>query len=95
MQSFLLSLADPLRLGALEILWDGGEHCVCELMAKLDASQSRMSRHMKNLREEGLVLARQDAQWVRYRKNPALSPERTAIVDAIFNSIIIQNRNAA
>jgi len=39
-------------------------------MAWLDASQSRMSRRMKMLREVGLVLDRRDAQWVRYRRNP-------------------------
>ena len=34
----LSALAEPTRLAALGVLWDGGEHCVCELMAKLGAS---------------------------------------------------------
>jgi DNA-binding transcriptional ArsR family regulator len=34
----LAALAEPTRLAALRILWDGGEHCVCELMTKLGAS---------------------------------------------------------
>ncbi len=82
MQAVLTALSDPTRRAALALLWDGGEHCVCELMAKLDASQSRMSRHMKVLREAGLVLDRRDAQWVRYRRNPALAPELAALIDA-------------
>ncbi|WP_457771857.1 ArsR/SmtB family transcription factor [Phycobium rhodophyticola] len=69
MQQILNALCDPTRRSALAILWDGGEHCVCELMGRLDASQSRMSRHMKILREAGLVIDRRDAQWVRYRRN--------------------------
>ena len=84
MQYVLTAICDPTRRAALALLWDGGEHCVCELMARLDASQSRMSRHMKVLREAGLVLDRRDAQWVRYRRNPDLVPELAAVIDAVL-----------
>ena len=78
----LSDLADPTRLGAIRLLWDGEEHCVCELMRKLGASQSRMSRHMAALKVAGLVIDRRDAQWVRYRRNPALNQAVAALVDA-------------
>ena len=84
MQEILTALCDPTRRAAIAVLWDGGEHCVCELIAVLDASQSRMSRHMKLLREAGLVLDRRDAQWVRYRRNPDLSPKIVAVIDAVL-----------
>ncbi|MCZ0813765.1 metalloregulator ArsR/SmtB family transcription factor [Roseovarius sp. EGI FJ00037] len=84
MQQALTAICDPTRRAALSLVWDGGEHCVCELMARLDASQSRMSRHMKVLREAGLVLDRRDAQWVRYRRNPDLAPELAAVIDAVL-----------
>ena len=84
MQYVLTAICAPTRRAALALLWDGGEHCVCELMARLDASQSRMSRHMKVLREAGLVLDRRDAQWVRYRRNPDLAPELAAVIDAVL-----------
>ncbi len=84
MQDILAAICDPTRRAALALLWGGGEHCVCELMARLDASQSRMSRHMKVLREAGLVLDRRDAQWVRYRRNPDLAPELAAVIDAVL-----------
>ncbi len=84
MQAFMAALSDPVRRAALAILWDGGEHCVCELMARLDATQSRMSRHMKTLRDAGIVIDRRDAQWVRYRRNPALAQERAAVIDAML-----------
>lgn len=84
MQEILTALCDPTRRAALALLWGGGEHCVCELMARLDASQSRMSRHMKVLREAGLVLDRRDAQWVRYRRNPDLAPRFAAVIDAVL-----------
>jgi ArsR family transcriptional regulator len=95
MQEILIAVSDPIRRKALHILWDGGEHCVCELMARLDVTQSRMSRHMKTLKLAGLVNDRRDAQWVRYRKNPRLAPEIAAAVDAILRAEKITKRNVA
>ncbi len=93
--AILAALAEPTRLAAIRILWDGSEHCVCELMEKLDASQSRMSRHMSALKAAGLVVDRRDAQWVRYRRNPALSPAILAVVDAILAALPDAERKAA
>jgi len=86
MQEILTAISDPTRRAALTLVWDGGEHCVCELMARLGASQSRMSRHMKVLREAGLVLDRRDAQWVRYRRNPDLPQEIAMVIDAVLTA---------
>ena len=83
----LAALSEPTRLRALQIIWDGEEHCVCELMDRLGATQSRMSRHMQVLKQAGLVLDRRDAQWVRYRRNPDLSAQWQAIVDAVLATL--------
>lgn len=80
----LSALAEPTRLQAMQIVWGGGEYCVCELMARLNATQSRMSRHMGALKLAGLVIDRRDAQWVRYRKNPDLPADVERIVDAVI-----------
>lgn len=93
--SLLSALAEPTRLAALRILWDGGEHCVCELMVRLGASQSRMSRHMAALRMVGLVTDRRDAQWVRYRLAADLAPSTRAIVDAVMAAVPEPLRRAA
>jgi len=95
MQDVLTAICDPTRRAALALLWDGGEHCVCELMARLDASQSRMSRHMKVLREAGLVLDRRDAQWVRYRRNPDLASDIAAVIDAVLTAELNLERKVA
>jgi len=80
--TILAALAEPTRLEAMRLLADGSEHCVCELMRKLGATQSRMSRHMQVLKQAGLVADRRDAQWVRYRISPKLSAECRRLVDA-------------
>lgn len=78
----LSALAEPTRLAAMRLLDDGGEHCVCELMRKLGATQSRMSRHMQVLRQAGLVVDRRDAQWVRYRVSPDMPLHLRALLSA-------------
>jgi ArsR family transcriptional regulator len=88
------ALAEETRLEALRLLWDGQEHCVCELMKKLGASQSRMSRHMGMLKVAGLVIDRRDAQWVRYRRNPNLDPRIVAVVEAVL-ALPARDRRAA
>ncbi len=91
----LTALAEPTRLAAMSILWVGGEHCVCELMARLDVSQSRMSRHMQTLKQAGLIVDRRDAQWVRYRVSPDLAPPLRDVVAAVMAATPKAQRNAA
>jgi ArsR family transcriptional regulator len=93
--TILSALAEPTRLEALRMVWDGREHCVCELMRELGASQSRMSRHMAGLKTAGLVIDRRDAQWVRYRRAPGLPQAVIALVDAALAMPPNQERHAA
>ena len=93
--TILSALAEPTRLKALRLVWDGREHCVCELMRELGASQSRMSRHITALKTAGLVVDRRDAQWVRYRRAPNLPQEVVALVDAALAIPANRERHAA
>lgn len=85
--TLLSALAEPTRLRALQIVWDGNEHCVCELMDRLHATQSRMSRHMQRLKQTGLLTDRRDAQWVRYRRRADIPAEWIAVVEAALNAL--------
>ncbi|WJT00910.1 ArsR/SmtB family transcription factor [Novosphingobium humi] len=80
----LAALAEPTRLRALHILWDGDERCVCELMDRLGVTQSRMSRHMARLKSVGVLTDRRDAQWTRYRRNPDMPAAWIAVIEAIL-----------
>ena len=59
------ALSDETRLGILEML-RGGEHCVCDLQEDLEAAQSRLSFHLRVLKEAGLVTDRKDGRWSYY-----------------------------
>ena len=65
-RQLLKALADPVRLDVIQAL-GGGECCVCELTAELDLAQSRLSFHLKVLREAGLIEGREEGRWVYYR----------------------------
>lgn len=62
------SLSDPIRLRVIELL-HSQELCVCDLCEKLDVSQSKLSFHLKNLKEANLVVARQQGRWIYYSLN--------------------------
>ena len=63
------ALSDETRLAILDLLRDG-ERCVCELTADLDAAQSRLSFHLKVLKDAGLVNDRREGRWAYYRIVP-------------------------
>ena len=63
------ALSDETRLAILERLRNG-ERCVCDLVDLLSAGQSRLSFHLKTLRDAGLVVDRRDGRWVHYSINP-------------------------
>jgi ArsR family transcriptional regulator len=63
------ALADPTRLSIVEQL-RGGEQCVCDLSDVLEAGQSRLSFHLKTLKEAGLLRDRREGRWVYYALNP-------------------------
>src|ERR1700694_5236216 len=70
-------LADPTRRRILDLLRER-PHLVGELVDQLKTSQPLMSKHLRVLRQAGLVAVRQDAQRRWYE----LRPEPLAEVDA-------------
>lgn len=62
------ALSDPLRLQVLDLLREQ-ELCVCELCDRLGTTQSKLSFHLKALKEANLVRARQEKRWIYYSLN--------------------------
>ncbi|MBH0066830.1 metalloregulator ArsR/SmtB family transcription factor [Pseudoalteromonas sp. NZS100] len=69
---FYKCLADDTRLKAMLLISDQEELCVCELVAALELSQPKVSRHLAQLRQCGLLSDRKQNQWVYYSINKAL-----------------------
>jgi len=60
------ALADPTRLRIVQLLRHG-ERCVCDLTEAADTAQSRLSFHLKVLKDAGLLVDRRDGRWVYYQ----------------------------
>jgi ArsR family transcriptional regulator, arsenate/arsenite/antimonite-responsive transcriptional repressor len=65
------ALSDETRLEIVRLL-SGGERCVCDLTDALGAAQSRLSFHLKVLRQAGIVRARREGRWVYYALDAAV-----------------------
>jgi ArsR family transcriptional regulator len=73
------ALSDETRLDIIELL-GAGERCVCELEAELDAAQSRLSFHLRVLKEAGLVTDRRDGRWSYYELDRDVFDEAEAML---------------
>lgn len=67
---FFKVLADEARLKMLWLLFNHRELCVCDLMAALDITQSKASRHLSTLKHAGLVTDRKEGLWSFYALGP-------------------------
>jgi len=76
------ALSDGTRLSILHRL-RFGERCVCDLTDDLDAAQSRLSFHLKVLKDAGLVMDRREGRWMYYTLNADTLAEASAMVDAL------------
>ena len=76
------ALSDGTRLQILERL-RGGERCVCDLTDAMDAAQSRLSFHLKVLKEAGLLTDRREGRWMYYTVNLEKLAEAADLLDGL------------
>lgn len=72
-----LALSDQTRLRIIDLL-GAGEKCVCDLQDAVGAAQSRLSFHLRVLRDAGVVSDRKQGRWNFY----SLRPEALAAMAA-------------
>jgi DNA-binding transcriptional ArsR family regulator len=78
------ALSDPIRLEIIELLREG-EKCVCEITPYLKLAQPLVSRHLKILKNAGLVKRRKDGTWHMYS---IANPEVYDVVDALTPELL-------
>ncbi len=79
------ALSDETRLSLLEQL-KHGERCVCELTDVMKAGQSRLSFHLKVLKDAGLLVDRREGRWIYYSINPDAIEELEELVETLKQS---------
>ena len=75
------ALSDETRLAIMDML-RGGERCVCDLQGALDAAQSRLSFHLKVLKDAGLVTDRKEGRWSYYTLNAERLSDATEVLES-------------
>ena len=88
------ALSDPIRLEIIEFLRDG-EKCVCEITPHLNLIQPLVSRHLRILKDSGLVRDQKDGSKRLYSITDqrifevadALTPD---MIDSLSRRIIEQ-----
>lgn len=76
------ALSDGTRLSIIQRL-RLGERCVCDLTDALDAAQSRLSFHLKVLKDADLVTDRRDGRWMYYTLNPDTLNEVAGLIEGL------------
>jgi ArsR family transcriptional regulator len=79
------ALSDETRLEIMERLKDG-EQCVCDLTDALKTGQSRLSFHLKVLKDAGLITDRPEGRWIYYSLNAEALEELEEVVQSLQGS---------
>ena len=76
------ALSNEYRIRILEALRDG-ELCACEIQVVLDAPQSTVASHLRELKDAGLVNTRRQGKWTYYRIGNTAVLQLLDIADAL------------
>lgn len=87
---FFKLLADETRLRCLLLIAREQRLCVCELTYALQESQPKISRHLAQLRQSGVLLDERQGQWVFYRLSPSLPDWLQAMIEGLQHTDNLQ-----
>jgi ArsR family transcriptional regulator len=76
------ALSDKTRLEILTCLRQG-EQCVCDLNDTFKTGQSRLSFHLKVLKDAGLIKDRPEGRWVYYSLDPGAIEEMEDFLESL------------
>lgn len=78
------ALSDPIRLEIVSYLHEG-EKCVCEIVSHLNLIQPLVSRHLKILKDTGIVRSRKDGTKRMYS---IVDSRIYDVVDALTSELV-------
>lgn len=78
------ALNDETRVKLLKFINLNGECCVCDLENAFEMIQSRLSRHLKILKEAGFLNVKRDGRWAYYSIRHPLDEFRQACIREIM-----------
>jgi len=77
------AINDETRLKILRFIAINGEVCVCDIENSFEMIQSRVSRHLKILKEAGFIKVDRRGRWAYYSIRNPLDKFRQGILEEI------------
>ncbi|WP_375722810.1 metalloregulator ArsR/SmtB family transcription factor [Arcobacter sp. KX21116] len=77
------SINDETRIKILKFIDINGEVCVCDIENSFDMIQSRVSRHLKILKDGGFLSLRREGRWAYYSIRIPMDMFRQSIIKEI------------
>ena len=77
------SINDETRIKILRFIAANTEVCVCDIENSFDMIQSRVSRHLKILKDGGFLSLRREGRWAYYSIRTPLDVFRQSIIKEI------------
>lgn len=78
------ALNDETRVSLLKFIKINGACCVCDLENSFEMIQSRLSRHLKILKEAGFLRVNRQGRWAYYSVRDPLDKFRLSCLDEIM-----------
>ena len=78
------ALNDETRVKILKFINIYGKCCVCDLENSFDMIQSRLSRHLKILKEAGFLRVDREGRWAYYSLRTPLDEFRQASIKEVM-----------
>ena len=78
------ALNDETRIKILKFINIYGKCCVCDLENSFEMIQSRLSRHLKILKEAGFLRLEREGRWAYYSVRTPLDEFRLACIKEII-----------
>lgn len=77
------AINDETRIKILAFINQHGEVCVCDIEQSFNMIQSRISRHLKILKEGGFLKVKREGRWAYYSIRSPLDAFRQAVLQEI------------
>ncbi len=88
------ALSEETRLRVIKLL-EGGELCVCDIVAALELVQPKISFHLNALKEAGFIKDRKQGKWIHYRIDDSNMFKRfliSSVLERVSDDLVAEDK---
>ena len=84
---FFKALSDPTRLNIVQLLSKQAAMCVCDITTQLGQPQPTVSRHLSQLKTQGLLSSKRRGTWIWYEIDKDLADWCQKVIELIPDTV--------